>query len=158
MTYVNLARLRVICAAGESIEIAAQPPAVLREPEYDEVTVHFMELICGEGFTSPGGANDVARILEGVEVAGQRVLDIGCGVGGANVALLRNHYAAQVTGIDIEDMQIRLAERRAADAGLGDRLSFVRVEPGPLPFDDGARLVSGGLYRCHAARPPGLVL
>lgn len=35
-------------------------------------------------------------------------------------------------------MQIRLAERRAADAGLGDRLSFIRVEPGPLPFDDGA--------------------
>ncbi len=117
---------------------APQPPAAVREPEYSESSVRFTELIWGEGFFSPGGEADVARILEGVEVAGRKVLDIGCGVGGADVALVRNHDAGQVTGIDIEEMQIGLAERRAAEAGLADRLRFVLVEPGPLPFEAGA--------------------
>ena len=123
--------------------IAASPAATassaaVREPQYDDATFRFTELIWGAGFVSPGGEGDVARILQGVQVAGRRVLDVGCGVGGADVALVRNHEAGRVTGIDIEEMQIGLAKRRAAEAGLADRLEFLLVEPGPLPFEDGA--------------------
>lgn len=138
MTYVNMARLRQIRSAGRNMSLAAEPLAAVREPEYDQATVAFTELIWGQGFLSPGGEADVARILEGVEVAGRSVLDIGCGVGGADVTLVRDHGAGKVTGIDIEDMQIDLSRRRAAEAGLADRLAFVIVEPGPLPFQDGA--------------------
>jgi hypothetical protein len=52
-----------------------------------------LEMIWGEGFLSPGGPAEVARILAGKDVAGRDILDIGSGMGGADIALVRNHGA-----------------------------------------------------------------
>lgn len=104
--------------------------------EYDEAFVAYLEALWGKGFLSPGGPEEVARILEGSTVAGLAVLDIGCGIGGADLALLRDHGASSVMGIDVEPQLIARCRALALHNGLSDRLSFKLVKPGPLPFAD----------------------
>ena len=58
--------------------------------------------IWGEGFLSPGGPM-VARVLEGLDLSGKTVLDIGCGSGAIAVLLARDYGAGSVVGIDVED-------------------------------------------------------
>jgi phosphoethanolamine N-methyltransferase len=102
--------------------------------EYTGDAIEAYELRWGEGFLSPGGAEEVARMLEGADLRGREVLDIGCGVGGADVVLVRDHGAGHVLGIDVERPALDRAAARAESAGLTDRLSFQLVAPGPLPF------------------------
>ena len=49
---------------------------------YDHSIIAVSELIWGEGFMSPGGRAAVRSIVEGLELAGRTLLDIGCGIGG----------------------------------------------------------------------------
>lgn len=107
------------------------------EPEYDEVHMRFLELLWGEGYLSPGGPAEVERVLERFDIAGKRVLDIGCGSGGITLHIARRFAPASVIGYDVEKPVIREATRRAREAGLSDRVSFVQAPPGPLPFPDG---------------------
>lgn len=101
----------------------------------DEETAR-LELIWGEGFLSPGGPAEIARILGGHDVAGARVLDIGSGAGGAAMTLVREHDAGFVVGVDVQDELVSLAAARTAAAGLDDRVVDRLVEPGPLPLPD----------------------
>jgi len=103
---------------------------------YDDRSIGFLEEMWGEGFLSPGGAGEVGRVLDGVEVAGCHVLDIGSGSGACAVLLARDHGAARVTGIDVEEPVCAAARRRVADAGLTDRIMIEKVAPGPFPFAD----------------------
>ena len=57
-----------------------------------------LEMIWGEGFMSPGGADEVVRVLGDHDITGCSVLDIGCGLGGAAVVLLQRGGAGSVTG------------------------------------------------------------
>lgn len=95
-----------------------------------------LELLWGDGFLSPGGREEVALILEGLDLTGLSVLDVGCGIGGIDVLLAQAHGAAQVLGLDVEDLVLERAAARARDAGLADRLSFRKVAPGPFPLPD----------------------
>ena len=54
---------------------------------------------------------------------GQTVLDIGCGWGGLALYLARECDVA-VTGLTLSSEQLKVAQRRAADAGLGERVRF----------------------------------
>jgi ubiquinone/menaquinone biosynthesis C-methylase UbiE len=95
-----------------------------------------LERIWGDGFMSPGGPEEISRIVGKNRIYGLEVLDIGCGVGGADIVLLQEHSADSVIGIDVEDQLVEWARARARRLGLQDRLQYERVEPGPLPFDD----------------------
>lgn len=106
------------------------------EIEYSDDLIDFLEVLWGEGYLSPGGAAEVARVLEGVELAGRTVLDIGCGSGGISLALAADYGAARVVGIDVEGPVLRKARARAAARGLSERVVFEQVAPGPLPFAD----------------------
>ncbi|MEU2348667.1 class I SAM-dependent methyltransferase [Modestobacter sp. NPDC049651] len=55
---------------------------------------------------------------------GGRVADVGCGLGASTVLLAQAYPAAHVTGSDYHDGSIELARKRAAEAGVGDRVSF----------------------------------
>ena len=95
-----------------------------------------LELIWGEGFMSPGGPGEVAHILGGHSVISRSVLDIGSGLGGADVALVMNHGAGFVTGVEVQPELVERATRRAARLGLTDRIRYQVIAPGPLPFAD----------------------
>lgn len=101
---------------------------------YDDDSIAFLGHLWGDGYMSPGGPEEVARVLAGLDLSGARVLDIGCGAGGITVGLVRDHGAAEVVGIDVEHSGRAAAAARVADAGLSDRIEVLQVEPGPFPF------------------------
>ena len=107
------------------------------EEEYSDALVDFLEVLWGEGYLSPGGAEEVARVLDRVDLTDRHVLDIGCGSGGIALSLAADYGAAHVTGIDVEDTVLGKAQYRAAARGLEGRVEFRKVAPGPLPFADG---------------------
>jgi SAM-dependent methyltransferase len=108
----------------------------LSEPgEYDESMLALLQIIWGDGFLSPGGREEIARLLEGSSIAGCNVLDIGCGLGAIDELLVREHGASAVVGVDIDPELVKRMQSRMARAGLGDRIEGRRVDGGPLPFE-----------------------
>ena len=84
---------------------------------------------------------------------GHTVLDIGCGWGGMAIYLARR-FDVRVTGITLSSEQIALAQTRAAQAGVADRVTFELADYRELPargerFD---RIVSVGMFE-HVGRP-----
>jgi 2-polyprenyl-3-methyl-5-hydroxy-6-metoxy-1,4-benzoquinol methylase len=84
-----------------------------------------------ERFFRPGYLNYLASswipALDGVEgklQAGARVADVGCGHGASTLLLAEAYPKSAVTGIDAHDGSIGAARKRAADAGLADRVAF----------------------------------
>jgi phosphoethanolamine N-methyltransferase len=106
------------------------------EPEYDDTAIRFLEALWGEGYLSPGGPEEVDRVVEGLPLAGKVLLDIGCGAGGVTLHLAEKHGLAHATGYDVERPVIEAARSHAAALGLCGRAHFVQVPPGPLPFPD----------------------
>lgn len=103
---------------------------------YDDLHIAFLEDLWGEGFLSPGGAAEAAQVVEGLDLKGKRMLDIGCGSGAIAVMLVRDLGAGHVTGIDVETPVCDAARSRAAEAGLSDRITVLEVVPGPFDFPD----------------------
>ena len=103
---------------------------------YDASIIRFLGELWGEGYMSPGGAPEVALIVAGLDLSGKRVLDIGCGAGGATVDLVRNHDAGQVVGIDPQPEACDAAAALAARAGVAGRVDIRRIAPGPLDFPE----------------------
>ena len=65
--------------------------------------------------------------LDGVEDtlrAGGTVADIGCGLGASTILLAQEFPNSRFNGSDYHDQSIELARKRAADAGVADRVSF----------------------------------
>lgn len=77
--------------------------------------------------------------------AGMRLLDIGCGLGGA-----ARYFAAEkgcaVTGIDLSAEYAGVANLLAAKVGLGDRVVCRQASALKLPFDPGS---FDGAYMLH---------
>ncbi|WP_218048653.1 methyltransferase domain-containing protein [Curvivirga aplysinae] len=105
------------------------------EDEYGEALLEMLQIIWGEGFLSPGGADAIDRILEGCDLRGLKVLDIGSGLGGVD-CLLAEKYGARVTGIDIEEDILSRSKAYIEQRGLADQVEVRLVNPGPLPFED----------------------
>jgi SAM-dependent methyltransferase len=105
------------------------------ENEYYDNMVTMLELIWGEGYMAPGGPGNVARLLQGTNPHGKRILDIGCGIGGPALEMAGT-FGADVTGIDLEAPLIERAISDTRTRGLDDRCHFQTVEIGPLPFPD----------------------
>ena len=103
---------------------------------YDEGVIEFFAELWGDGYMSPGGPEEVARVLEGIDLAGKTVLDIGSGAGGITVDLVRRHGAGRVIGIDVERDVCAAARKRVGAAGLTDRIEIIQVAPGPFPIPD----------------------
>ena len=61
---------------------------------YDKAAIDFLEELWGDGFLSPGGKDEVNRVLEGIDLRGLRVLDIGSGSGACAILFVSEHGAA----------------------------------------------------------------
>ena len=84
-----------------------------------------------ERFFRPGyNANLVSTwipALDGVEEklrVGARIADVGCGLGASSRLLGDAYPRSKVTGFDYHKESIDLARKKAADAGLSDRVKF----------------------------------
>ena len=122
---------------------------------YDTRNVRIMESVYGEGFLSPGGAKEVERIVAPLRLAGEEVLDLGCGLGGASIALARELGAGHVTGVDVEPAVLERAASLVAGAGLDARVTLREIRPGPLPFPaERFDLVYASAVTCHIETLP----
>jgi SAM-dependent methyltransferase len=107
----------------------------LSEPgEYDDAMLTLLQIIWGEGFLSPGGEEEIARLLEGSDITGCHVLDIGCGLGAIDKLLVTRFGAGSVLGIDIDARLVDRMNQRVALAGLADHIKGRSVDGGVLPF------------------------
>jgi ubiquinone/menaquinone biosynthesis C-methylase UbiE len=95
-----------------------------------------LQFMWGEGFLSPGGPQEVAEMVVGIDLADKRVLDIGSGLGGVDILLVAEHGAAEVIGIDVEEQLVDSARALVSAKGLSKQVKFELVNPGPLPFPD----------------------
>lgn len=106
------------------------------EELYPAPVIGFLELLWGRGWLSPGGPDELARLLDGEDLRGKHILDIGCGAGGIDCLLVTDYGAAGITGIDVEASVLETARARIEEAGMSDRVELLQVEPGPLQFAD----------------------
>lgn len=81
----------------------------------------------------------LARILAEVpaEPAAQRGLEIGCGIGGISVNMLRQRPSVHMAGVDISLSQLALARSNAQQHGVQARFEALPGNSMDLPFADG---------------------
>ena len=58
--------------------------------QYPEDFTSRLQAIWGDGFLSPGGPEEIAEIVAGLDLDGKTVLDIGFGIGGPAAILARD--------------------------------------------------------------------
>ena len=104
------------------------------DEHYPLDSILFLEEMWGDGFLSPGGPEEVQRLLSGLDVAGRIVVDIGSGAGGVPLLLANRYGAARVIGLDVEATVVAHARVKVERAGLQERIEIRRVEPGPMPL------------------------
>jgi cyclopropane-fatty-acyl-phospholipid synthase len=108
-------------------------------------------------FTDPANSLEQAQADKLAHIAaklaiepGMRVLDIGCGWGGMALYLNRM-LGAEVLGVTLSEEQLKVARRRAADAGVADKVRFELLDYRRVTgqFD---RIVSVGMFE-HVGPP-----
>lgn len=67
----------------------------------------------------------------------QRILDVGCGIGGSALYLAQR-YDAEVIGLTLSPVQARRAEQRAAAARMSRRVRFYVADAMDPPIDPGS--------------------
>jgi ubiquinone/menaquinone biosynthesis C-methylase UbiE/transcriptional regulator with XRE-family HTH domain len=77
--------------------------------------------------------------------AGATVADIGCGLGASTILLAQHYPNSRFTGSDYHDQSIEIARKRAADAGVADR---VRFEVAPAAGFSGAGYDLAATFDC----------
>jgi MPBQ/MSBQ methyltransferase len=84
-----------------------------------------------------GGAPAVQHLLDRLDVGpGSRLLDVGCGIGGAS--RMAAMAGAEVTGVDLTPEFVETATALTSRVGLDDRVSFVTTPAESLPLEDGS--------------------
>lgn len=106
--------------------------------EYDADRIAALQWMWGDGYLSPGGPEEVASLLQGIDLTGLDVLDIGSGLGAIDILLAEAYGVASVVGIDVEEPLVADSIKRVEGSSVADRVRFQLVEPGPLEFADGA--------------------
>jgi ubiquinone/menaquinone biosynthesis C-methylase UbiE len=83
-----------------------------------------------------GGRNATVRLAQLAQINGsERVLDVGCGIGGPS-RYLASKFGCQVTGLDLTAEFIALAAMLAQRTRLADKVTYRQGDALDLPFAD----------------------
>ena len=104
------------------------------ESDYDDSHINFLETLWGEGFLSPGGSNEVDLIIGKLDLNHKKILDFGCGCGGAILHIAEKYSVSELMGVDIEESVIKRAKELAAKKSFEQVVKFKLIERGQLPF------------------------
>jgi phosphoethanolamine N-methyltransferase len=103
-------------------------PNALDAGQYTCDSIHKYEAIYGRNFISPGGKATTLDILALLDITpDMRVLDVGCGLGGAAL-LMAQEFGARVHGIDLSQNMLRLARQRCQEAQQTGAVSFEHAD------------------------------
>ncbi|HET8755096.1 MAG TPA: class I SAM-dependent methyltransferase [Solirubrobacteraceae bacterium] len=106
--------------------------------EQDEIVHRGTERFFRSGYQAHL-VGDWIPALDGVDErlrAGGRVADVGCGYGASAILIAQAYPDADVVGFDYHEPSIAEARRRAAAAGLGDRVRFQTAAADSFPGSD----------------------
>ncbi len=87
-------------------------------------------------FSSKVRVEEAIALLQPRLEPGNRVLDLGCGMGHISLALARSVAPGKVCGIDMEPTQVELCRELVAELGVAN-VVFEVADAARLPFDDG---------------------
>lgn len=94
------------------------------------------ERIFGDGYVSTGGADTTRSFVERLGLqAGQRVLDVGCGIGGGDI-YMAEEFGVEVLGVDLSTNMIDLALERSS--GLTSLVQYRVCDVTTTPFPAGS--------------------
>ena len=104
-----------------------------RKPVTVSVWGHELALTSGSGVFAQGRLDVGTAVLfrETSAPAGGRVLDLGCGYGVIGLAIAAAVPGATVTGVDVNERAVLLANENAAALGVADRFEAVAPEGVP---------------------------
>ena len=90
----------------------------LDEQQYSRNGILRYEKIFGQDFVSTGGMDTSKEFVKLLNLkTNQKVLDIGCGIGGS-AFLMKREYGAHVRGIDLSNNMIDIANERTTNYNL----------------------------------------
>ncbi len=115
---------------------SADPSVAFRRmPVTASVWGHDLALTSGSGVFAQGRLDVGTAVLfrETSAPAGGRVLDLGCGYGVIGLAIAAAVPGATVTGVDVNERAVLLANENAAALGVADR--FTATTPPGVPAD-----------------------
>jgi 16S rRNA (guanine1207-N2)-methyltransferase len=121
--------------SGEHYFSADPSTPFARETFTCEVWGRSLTLVSGAGVFSRGHLDHATAVLfrETEPPAAGRVLDLGCGYGVIGLAIASAVPGAAVTGVDVNERALLLANENAAALGVADR--FTGCLPDAVPAD-----------------------
>lgn len=123
---------------------------------YDQRNIDTLETVYGRGYLSAGGDEEVARVLHGFKLADRRLLDLGCGLGGASVTMARDLGATDIVGFDVDEVVMGRARLLVEENRVDDRVQLILGNPGPLQFaDESFDIVYMTAVACHMSNLAG---
>lgn len=100
-------------------------------PSYDRLN-HLLSL----GVDRLWRKRSLKAIADGTQ---QEILDVACGTGDSTIAIAEAVApGSRVTGVDISEGMMSLLMRKAAKAGVHDRIRLLKADAEALPFPDGS--------------------
>jgi len=110
--------------------------ATLTAEQIHQLDPYAFLAVLGKRVIHPGGRASTDRLLQLADVQpGERVLDVGCGVGTTAIRLAREH-GADVVAADIAPLMRDRATANVSSAGVADRVRVDDADIVSLPYDD----------------------
>jgi SAM-dependent methyltransferase len=114
---------------GPGAPATAAPPAAPIEDRWSASRVRVAETVWGSGFSFPGGADYVLRMVKPFGLNPKKsMLDMGCGLGGATRAIAKT-YDTWVLGLDSSPTLAAAGQEQSEKAGLGKRATIESFDP-----------------------------
>lgn len=136
--------IRARLARGEDIEEIANEPEEVQEPEsdapeamvWDDKRLETAQLIWGEGYCGPGGAEYVTSMSKLLGMSSKMsVVVIGAGLGGPS-RVLADEFGAWITGYEQSDNLAEKGMALSVKAGLEGKAPIKHYDPGSdEPFE-----------------------
>ncbi|DAZ96530.1 TPA: hypothetical protein N0F65_011207 [Lagenidium giganteum] len=112
---------KVINGTAESLQSFQQ---FLDNQQYSTKSITRYEKIFGKGYVSTGGQTTTTEFVQKLNLQpGERVLDVGCGIGGGDFYMAR-HFGVSVVGIDLSTNMVH----RALEDSMDDATIDVEFE------------------------------
>jgi len=121
-------------AAAHGAAELAQTEEDKKKDKWSVERIKVAELIWGDGFTFPGGADHVLQMVKPMTLTSAKsMLDIGCGLGGATRAIAKT-FGTWVIGMEASPALATAGMQYSEMAGLAKKAPIQHFDPATVEF------------------------